>query len=459
MLQLKVGPQGIRGVVGQGLELGKVIDLVSAFAAWVDRGRALVVTRDTRPSSPMLAHATIAALSAAGCEVLDAGICPTAVAQREAARVDAGGLISITASHNVAAWNGLKLFGAAGCALTSGEGKEVLDLWHQGDYPRAAHDRLGASRDLDDVVDRYLEFLLGRIDVERIAGAGLRVVVDACNGAGAMVLPQLCRALGVELIPINCEPSGSFPHPPDPTAENMGQVAAIMGPVKAHVGFGLSSDCERVSLVTDAGEALGTPATLPLLAQEILASADEGDELTVVAGAAADGRVEQVAAAHGARVVRCGVGLQTVMERVALEEAALGGERSGGVVISAIQPAFDGLAAMVRLLQGVARAGDSRHLAAALPEVHTREAALPCPVNGAYSAVAWLRQQASGRVEDRDGVWVEQEEGWYYVRVSHTEPVIRVVCEARRAEDADELIRSLERQVRTAVAFAMGGTP
>jgi len=459
MLQLKVSPQGIRGVVGQGLELGKLIDLVSAFAAWVDDDLPVVLTRDTRPSSPMFAHAACSALRAAGREVFDAGICPTAVAQHEAALVDAAGLISITASHNDAAWNGLMLFGRAGRVLTGAEGREILDLWHQGDYPRAAHDRLGAVRDLDDVVERYLEHLLARVDRALIAGARLRIVVDACNGAGAMVLPQLCRALGVELIPVNCEPSGQFPHAPDPTDANLAALAAITRPVGAHAGFGFSSDCERVSLVTDEGLALGTSATLPLVAQELLSRRGAAPASSaLVAGAAADSRIDRVAARHGARVVRCGVGLQAVMERVVQEQAPLGGERSGGVAIPALLSAFDGLAVMAYLLQGVARAGDSRSLAAALPEVHTRHAVLPCPVGRAYSAVEWLRQRATGRVEDRDGVWVEQQElgGWYYLRVSHTEPVIRVVCEARDARSADELVSLLTREARAAVAVAQG---
>ena len=451
MLQLKVGPGGVRGKVDQGLELGLVIDMTGAHATWLGAGPVLVA-RDTRPSSLMLTHAVTSALSAAGREVLDAGICPTAVAQVEASRAGAAGAICVTASHNDATWNGLKLFGARGRVLTSAEGKEVLDLWHQGEFVKVTHDRLGASRDLDDVVDRYVAFVLQHIDGDAVASAGLRVVVDACNGAGAMVVPELCRQLGVELIPLSCEPTGRFPHPPDPTRANLAQVAAIMRPVGAHVGFGLSSDCERVSMVTDRGEALGTGATLPLVMEEVLRLAEPRDVRdTVVASIALDSRVDRVAERHGARVVRSGVGVQAVVEQMVLTDAVVGGEGSGGVAVPGVNLAFDGLVALGILLQRVAADRGSTPMAAALPEVHVRSAWIPCPVGAGYAAVARLRDQARGRVTDLDGVRVDDEGGWYYVRVSHTEPVVRVICEYDSPARADEQIQLLRRQVAAAV--------
>jgi len=449
MLQVKVGPGGVRGIVDQGLDLGLLVDLTGAFATWVDGGPVLVA-RDTRPSSPMLAHAVFSALCAAGCEVLDAGICPTGAAQAEAARQGAAGAISVTASHNDASWNGLKLFGEAGRVLSSAEGKEILDLWHQGEYRRMPFDKLGAVRDLEDVAERYVAALLEHIDQDVVARAGLRVVVDACNGAGAMVLPELFRQLRVELIPLSCEPTGQFPHPPDPTAANMAQVAAIVPPVGAQVGFGLSSDCERVSLVTDSGDALGTPATLPLVMEEELSRPDVAGG-TVVASIASDSRVDRVAERHGARVVRSGVGVQAVMEQIDLEGAVVGGEGSGGVAISRVQLAFDGLAVLVRLLERVARDSGTGPMASALPAVHLRSAEVPSPVGAGYATVARIRARATGRVTDLDGVRVDVDGGWYYVRVSHTEPVVRILCEEQSASRADERIRALRRQVRAGV--------
>jgi phosphomannomutase len=334
--------------------------------------------------------------------------------------------------------------------LASAEGREILDVWHQGEYVKAPYNKLGAVRKLDDVVDRYLDYLEHVIDVDLINRARIRAVVDACNGAGAMVLPELCRRLGVELIPISCEPSGSFPHPPDPSARNMAQVSAIVRPVDAHVGFGLSSDCERISMVTDRGEALGTEATLPLMAQQILA--EDGDPPIIVASAAVDSRVEQVAQKHEARVHRCGVGVQAVMQGMALEGAAVGGEWSGGVAVSKIHLAFDGLAVLARLLQAVASQGSGHALADALPQVYTRTATVPCPVSRAYSVVSRIRSETLDRnMKDLDGVRVELDGGWFYVRVSHTEPVIRIFCEAGSNDQADELMDKLHQQIQSAI--------
>jgi phosphomannomutase len=443
-MQVKLQPGGLRGKVGRGLDLGQVIDLVSAFGSWLG-GEPVLVTRDTRPSSPMLAHAVLASLSAAGCEALDAGICPTAVAVHEAARLGVSGVVSVTASHNDALWNGLKLYGQSGRALSAREGEEVLDLFHQGEFAKARFDRLGATRLLDDVSDRYVEDLSRWVDRERIARARLRVVIDTCAGSAAMVIPQLCRALGVDLIPLGGEPSGVFAHPPDPTARNLAAVAAIVRPVQARAGFGLSSDGERVSFVGAAGFAPGSEATLPLLAEALDGQAAQGP---IVAAVTCDSRIDHVAARRGIELVRCGVGATAVLERMAETGAALGGESSGGVALAGFQLAFDGIAAIARMLECLAAGQELEELHARLPVTHVRSLAIPVGLSQAYAALARLREAAEGEVNELDGLRVSVPGGWTFVRVSGTEPVIRVLCEADSEERADDLIRRLGRAIR-----------
>ncbi|PIE18436.1 MAG: hypothetical protein CSA65_04790 [Proteobacteria bacterium] len=450
MRQVKIGPQGIRGRVDDGLELEQLIDIVSAFATWLEGGPVLVA-RDTRPSSPMLACAVRSALSACGCEVFDVGVCPTAVAQFEARARDLSGVISITGAHNDARWNGLKLFGAGGAVLSSAEGREVLDLWHQADYLRARTERLGTIHQLGDPFSRYLDALGEWVDLDAIAAADLRVVVDACNGAGSLLVQDVCRRLGVTLIPISCQIGQRFPHPPDPTAPNLAHVAAIMEPVDADFGFGFSSDCERVAAITGEGKALGRRATLPLTVEHLLARSPQPKGRKVLAGVTCDSRVYRIAERHGAQVVRCGVGVQAVVERMTIEEGLVGGDDSGGVAIAAVQLAYDGIAVLTLLLEAVAQRGGSQALTDALPPVFARTTTVPCRIASAYSAVARIRERLDpARVEDLDGVRVDLDEGWYHVRVSHTEPVIRVTCEASTAEMADELLALVSQQVRAA---------
>lgn len=451
MRQVKIGPQGIRGRVDDGLELEQLIDVVSAYATWLEGGPVLIA-RDTRPSSPMLAFAVRAGLSAAGCEVFDVGICPTAIAQYEAARRDLAGMISITGAHNDARWNGLKIFGAGGSVLPSAAGREVLDLWHQDDYLRARSDRLGTIHQIGDPFSAYLDHLCAWVDAEAIAKAELKIVIDACNGAGSLVVRDLCERLGVQLVPISCRPEGRFPHPPDPTSANLAQVAAIMEPVDAHVGFGLSSDCERVAMVGEDAKPLGRRATLPLVADHLLAD-QRGKGATVVAGVTCDSRVYKVAERHGARVVRCGVGVQAVVERMRAENALLGGDNSGGVAMTGLHQAYDGLAVMATLLEAAATRGGAQALADALPVVHARTTTVPCTVVSAYSAVTRLRERLEPeRVSDQDGLRVELDNAWYHVRVSHTEPVIRITGEADSAEMVDELLALVKSQVRAALS-------
>jgi phosphomannomutase len=450
MRQVKIGPQGIRGRVDDGLELEQLIDVVSAFATWLEGGPVLVA-RDTRPSSPMLGCAVRAALSACGCEVFDAGICPTAVAQFEAQARDLAGVISITGAHNDARWNGLKLFGGGGAVLSSAEGREVLDLWHQDDYLRARTERLGTIHQLGDPFSRYLEALGQWVDVEAIAAAKLRVVVDACNGAGSLLVKDVCHRLGVSLIPISCELGQRFPHTPDPTASNLAHVAAIMEPVEADFGFGFSSDCERVGAVTAEGKPLGRRATLPLTVEHLLERGEGAVGRKVLAGVTCDSRVYRIAERHGAQVVRCGVGVQAVVERMAIEEGLVGGDDSGGVAITDVQLAYDGVAVLALLLEAIAQRGSPQALTDTLPQIFARAATVPCRISSAYSAVARIRERLDpARVEDLDGVRVELDDGWYHVRVSHTEPVIRVTCEASTADLADELLALVSQQVRAA---------
>ncbi len=445
MRQVKISPQGIRGRVEDGLELDQVIDLVCAYACWIDKGPVLVV-RDTRPSSKMLLCAVNAALSASGREVLDAGICPTPVGQFEAARRGTPGLISITGAHNDVSWNGLKLFGARGQVLTSAEGREILDLWHQDEYHRASHLELGEMRVLPEVIQSYIQQVTRWVDRDAIAAAKLRVVVDACNGAASVVIRELCLTLGVELIPISCEPTGEFPHPPDPTRRNLAAISSIIGPVSGAVGFGLSSDGERVALVTELGHPVGREGTFALLAEHLL-----GDPLAarkIVAGATLDSRVNHLADKFGAEIIRCGVGVQEVMSTLQLEGASLGGDNSGGVVVRKTHLAYDGLANLALLLEAMVQRGGAQALYEALPLAHVRLFTVPCPINRAFSAMAQVRRQAKGRVRDLDGVRVDLDDGWYHARVSNTEPVIRIACEAGSAEAVAELGAMVRNQVQ-----------
>jgi phosphomannomutase len=274
-------------------------------------------------------------------------------------------------------------------------------------------------------------------------------VVDGTNGAASVIIRPLCQRLGVELIPISCDPASRFPHTPDPTIDNLAAAAAIVPPVRASAGFGLSADCERVALVTELGRALGREATLSLVADYLLSSPrrPKGTPIVVV-GANCDSRIFRVAERQGATVARCGVGVLAVAERTLLEDATVGGDNSGGVLVPSLHSALDGLANMALLLEAIATKGSAQALADRLPEVHLRTTTVPSPMSRAYSAVNIIRGRARGRVSDLDGVLVELDHGWYHVRVSHTEPLIRITCEAETDDACREMIAQIKNELR-----------
>ena len=437
MRPLKIGISGVRGIVGETLTPELVVDFACAFATHVESGTVLIA-RDTRASGRMLSAAVRSALVSCGCNVVDLGVSPTPVLQFETRRSAASGAIAITASHNAAEWNALKFINADGVALSFEEAEEVLDIYHQRDFVRAPWDKLGTLDDAHGAEERYLDALVHFLDQPAIASAALRVVVDTCNGATCTVVRQLMNRLGVDAVLINDQPTAHFSHNPEPTPANMEQVASVMVPLKADVGFGLTSDGDRVAVVTENGDALSEECTL-LLAADYVLSRQAG---TVVTNLSTTAAIEDMARTYGGgRVIRTRVGQGHVVRKSLEENAILAGEGSGGVALFDFQPAFDALATMGIILESLAkRAKTVSEIVASFPRYTMIKQKIPCPPEISYAVV---EKVASGFETDAldvtDGVRYADADGWVHVRSSATEPLIRIIAESRTEQKAHEL--------------------
>jgi len=436
MRPLKIGISGVRGIVGDTLTPELIVDFACAFGTYAGPG-TILIARDTRASGGMLSAAVKSALVSCGNDVVDLGVCTTPVLQYETRRTKSAGAISITASHNRAEWNALKFTDSDGIALSFEEGEEVLDIYHQGDFVRAPWDRLGKMLIARNVDDRYLDALVACLDRDAIAAASLRAVVDPCNGAACGIVKQFMHRLGVESIAINDDPNGQFPHDPEPTPANMKQVASIMVPLKADVGFVINSDADRVGVVTEKGEALSEEFTLLLTAEHLL-SKKPG---TVIANLSTTAAIEDIVMKYGGRLIRERVGQAHVVRRMIEEDAVLGGEGSGGVAVAWFQPAFDAFITMGLILETIAQRGKTvSDIVATFPEYHMIKEKLSCPPEISYAVVEQVASGFHGEAVDvTDGVRYVEDDGWVHVRGSATEPLIRIIAESRSAEKAREL--------------------
>ncbi len=435
MKLLKIGISGVRGIVGETMTPELAIDFASAFGTFLDSERVLIA-RDTRASGPMLQAAASAALSATGCEVLDLGVCPTPILQYLVRELGAGGGVSITAGHNGTEWNALTFINREGTYLNEFQGADVLDLYHLEQFHKAPLEKVGRVLPLEDQQGTYWKALAQFLDIKAIGSAGLKVVIDPCNGAGAKYVDEFCRALGCELVAVNNEPTGYFPHAPEPRPRNAGEVSAIVKITGARAGFLLNSDVSRVSIVAEDGETLSEEYTFPLVAAYYL----DKNPGPIISSASTSRMIEDVAARRQVRVIRTKVGQSHAIQSMLAEEAAMAGEGSGGVAVRGFQPAFDGFLTMGLILEmSAVRAKTISELVKDIPKYHIVKEKIYCPPFKVHSVVSEAKKLF--RPEELvliDGIRAERADGWVHIRASATEPMIRVIAENKSEEKAQE---------------------
>jgi phosphomannomutase len=440
MNSLKIGISGVRGLVGETFTPELAVGFAQAFGTYLDSGRILVC-RDARPSGPMVRSAVLAGLLAAGCEVIDLGVCPTPSLQLAVRWLGADGGVSITAGHNPEPWNALKFVRGDGLYLNALQADELLDIFHQGEFAKAGWENIRSAVVERDAIAHHLEALSRAFDVEAIRARRLTVAVDCCNSSCSYLSPRWLDALGCEVLSVNDDPEAPFPHAPEPTRRTMAQLRAVVKAGHADIGFAHDADGERLGIVTEDGEILGEEATLPLCA-EIQLSREVGAVVTNVSTSAA---VERVAARHeGASVVRTPVGQAFISEAMAESRAVIGGEGSGGVIVPRVQLTHDSAAAVGLILEYMARAGaKASELAASLPRLSMLKHDVEVEPNRIYSVLQRVYEELEREgmpFDQTDGVKVQRPDGWVHVRVSNTESKIRVIAESDTDARAHELL-------------------
>jgi phosphomannomutase len=439
MRPLKIGISGVRGIVGEAFTPELVVAFAQGFGTYLDSGRILVC-RDTRPSGPMVRSAVLSGLLAAGCEVIDLGICPTPSLQLAVRTFGAQGGISISGGHNPSPWNALKFVRGDGLYLNATQAEELLDIVNQGEFAKATWNRMRPGVAKADGLAHHLDVLADAFEVDAIRTHRLRVAVDCCNGASALLSPRWLAALGCTVLAVNDDPSAPFPHRPEPKPETMAQLKAVVRAGGADVGFAHDADGERLGLVTADGEALSEERTLTLAAA-ITLSHGPG---TVVTNVSTTHAVDDVAKQYGGTVVRTPVGQSYISEAMVEHGAVIGGEGNGGVAVPRVLCSHDAAAAQGLILEHMARTGATlRALVDALPSYAMLKHDFAVRPSVLYSVLQGFRDEIEHESlpsDVSDGIVVSFDDGWVHVRASQTESMIRVIAEGPAPARARDLV-------------------
>jgi phosphomannomutase len=453
---LKISISGVRGVVGESLTPILLARFAQAFGTYLGGGR-VVIGRDPRTSGEMVRQAVAAGLLSSGCRIVDIGVCPTPTLQLIVRTLGARGGIAITASHNPPEWNALKFVGTDGLFLSADRGRELLDIYHQGDYTKVRGARMRPIEERRDACDAHVAAILnalGPVEARRPT----RVALDACNGAGSIITPRLLHALGVEAIVINANPDGTFPRPAEPLPENLTALRDAVREHHANVGFAQDMDADRLAIVSEQGVPIGEERTLVLAAEYVL-SKRPGPVVTNISTTHA---LEAVAARYGIPVFRTKVGEANVAQAMRRYHAVIGGEGNGGVIYPTINFARDSLVGIALVLHLLAETDQTiSQLTAALPAWEMVKYRIACPSHRITEVLRRVREEyARFDVNLLDGVKVTMPEGWFLLRGSNTEPVLRLVAEASTDADAtrigDAVLAQVESLIRVDRKSAVG---
>jgi phosphomannomutase len=451
MSDLMISISGVRGIVGRSLTPELLVRLGEAFGTYMQSGR-VVVGRDTRVSGEMVKCAVFSGLLSTGCSIMDVGVVatPTATLMIEDLKADGG--IVISASHNPVEWNALKFFRADGVYLNADEAGDLMRIYYSGDFVRKPWDALKTIEVVPDAEAHHVEKVLTILDVALIKSRKFRVALDCCNGAGVGVSLRLLRALGCSVEPIHCTPDGLFPHTPEPNFINLQDLCRFTKDRGADIGFATDPDADRIAVVSENGDFLGEELSLALAAQYVLSRSTDRSR-PVVINMSTSRVSEDVARNAGCEVIRTAVGEVNVAEKMEKVQAIIGGEGNGGVMDPRIHYGRDAIVGMGLILELMARTGKScSQLAAALPQYQMIKTKLDCPTARSRELIRTFKNEAkSARANTEDGLRLDWEDRWVHIRASNTEPVMRIIAEAKTREAAQALVDEYTQRVQSAL--------
>jgi len=439
----------MRGVVGDTMTPTLALSVGQSLASWIRQG-CVVVGGDTRTSHDTLKGALVSGILACGVSVIDIGRVTTPTLQQSILRHQASLGVMITASHNPAIWNGLKIMNHEGSFLTHSEYEAFMACYHAQNWHMAAWDQQGSYHHDPHAIEEHVALVLDRIDTSPIRnGRPLSVLVDANHGAGAVADPVLFRELGVSHTLLNAEPTGRFAHDPEPLEKNLGHIKSVMAGGGYDIGFVQDADADRLVILDETGRFIGEDYSLAFCIDHVLQMATRDDQSPpphVVVNLSTSQVVADVVARHGGVITHTKVGEAHVTEGLRNTKALVGGEGNGGVIYPKIGWGRDSLVGMVLALRHCAVSG--RSVSEIVNEYPAYTMLRHRLALDSHEQVATVLQGVRNAFPNRpticeDGVKVLLPDGWLHARASNTEPIIRIFVEAPHADIAHGYLKQV----------------
>ncbi len=453
---------GIRGTIG-----GKVdnaltpIDAVkfaAAYGTWLinrnpNTKLKVVIGRDARISGQMISDLVISTLVGLGIDVINLGLSTTPTVEVAVPLEKAHGGIILTASHNPKQWNALKLLNEKGEFISGKDGEEVLGIANEESYNFADVDSLGLITQDDSYMQRHIDAILALplVDKKAIEAANFTIVVDAVNSSGGIFVPALLRALGVnQITEMYCEPTGHFPHNPEPLPEHLTDLSEKIIETGAHLGITVDPDVDRLALVCEDGSMFGEEYTLVACADYVLKHTPGA----TVSNLSSTRALRDITEEAGQTYAAAAVGEVNVVVKMKEVNAVIGGEGNGGIIYPELHYGRDSLVGIALFLSHLAQEKKTlSELRDSYPKytISKNKIELTPEINVDEVLVKMAKKYAHEEVDTTDGVKIYIAKEWVHLRKSNTEPIIRIYSESKSAEAADSLAERIISEIKSLI--------
>ncbi len=442
---------GIRGTIGgsvnDNLTPLDIVKFTASYAQWmVERNNrdklSVILARDARVSGEMVKNLVAGTLQGMGIDVIDLGLATTPTTEIAVTSLNVNGGIILTASHNPAQWNALKLLNDKGEFISADEGQYILQLAEKDKFTFASYNKLGSYSTNSQMGRKHIDGILALpyVDVAVIKNKNFTVAIDCVNSVGGIIIPQLLEELGVTNVhTLYCDPSGDFPHNPEPLPEHLTEISDLIKTKKADVGFVVDPDVDRLAMINEDGTMFGEEYTLVAIADYILKVKNGGNTVSNLSSTQA---LRDITEALGGTYAAAAVGEVNVVNKMKEIQAVIGGEGNGGVILPDLHYGRDALVGIALFLTYLAKSGKKcSELKAQYPQYVISKNKIELTPNVDVDLVLEKIKETyqAQPIIDIDGVKIHFENEWVHLRKSNTEPIIRIYAESTSKEKADEL--------------------